>query len=393
MNAQTDSAPAVLEEQGVDAWHGTNLAGDKVELAIARHRPEYQDDLRWLWGWACEKNYSQADLARKLEVSAPTISRVLAANYINPKTGEMIAPPAPMMAIIRRLRQEAMDAQQRSSSYVRFPTVDIIWEHMHRVAARDDNGNTVPGEPRNMGFVIGESQVGKTQSALWYRERFGMQRTGYLTVEGVHSEVELYRRLARMLYISQDNSLHRLKERVKAAINPTMLIIVDEWHWLLPKYQPNAGIRLIETLRALYDETKCAMCNISTNIGLEEMIGGKDAQILKQTYRRGCSHILRLSDKNHIRDMRAIFKHFGFPFPTAGAQDTYQRAITNSSGDAHTVMRSFFNYASDNGLKQVFDTLRRAAAAADRNGLPRDHALLCAVIAAKAANEKPEEVL
>lgn len=301
---------------GVYTWDGANLAGDIVEAGIRKHQPEYQEDLRWWWRYAGEKNMSQADASRDLGVDAGTYSKVFRGEYRNEK-GLLLAPPAKLLSRIRTLRdQERERAAGRVRGRVMTPTVAEI----HAVCKKAWTDQSVA-------FVFGESHVGKTEALMWFRDENNHGATLYVDLQGICGVQDLYRAFARALKISPDTPIAKLMPRVYAAIDKTNLILVDEFHHITYAYQKGGAVRMINALKSIKDRTGCAMVICSTNVGRDEFDEekGQEAKLLKQLWRRGVIK-LQLPDALRVGDVRAFVEAYGLPFPEApdSGDDTWK---------------------------------------------------------------------
>ncbi|PTX95745.1 ATP-binding protein [Opitutus sp. ER46] len=312
----TDATPADTTE-----WDGTNLAGDVVANGIRKNKPEYHEDLFWFYRYSGEKKMSQVESATLLGVDGGTYSKVLRGEYKN-AAGLILPPPAKMVSRIRVIReQEREDAEKRIKGRVMTPTVGEI----HAVCRKVWNDRTI-------GFVFGESHVGKTEGLKWFRDENNHGATIYVDLQGVAGVQDIFRTFARALRISPNVSPTKLRPRVLAAIDQTNLVIVDEFHHITYAYQKGGAIKMVNALKEIKDRTGCAMVICSTNVGREEFDEGKghEAKLLKQLWRRGTIK-LQLPDALRVGDVRAFAIAYGLDFPAAPEQadDTWKNLNAN----------------------------------------------------------------
>lgn len=305
----TDSSALVPTDPGTVAlWDGTNLAGDIAEAGIQKNKPEFHDDLRWWYRYAHgSKNLSQAAAAQQLGVDGGTYSKVFRGTYVAPQGG-LLPPPAKLLSRIRVLRsqeREAVDA--RSKGRVLTPTV----EEIHWVCRKAWNDGQIA-------FIFGESHLGKTEAALWFRDENNHGATLYVDLQGCYGVQDVYRAFARALKISPDTPIAKLVPRIMAAIDKTNLVIVDEFHFLTYGYQKNGSVRMVNALKAIKDRTGCAMVLIATNVARTEFVEGTghEARLLKQLWRRGVIK-LQLPDALRVGDIRAFATAYNLDFPAA----------------------------------------------------------------------------
>jgi DNA transposition AAA+ family ATPase len=311
----TAEAPATTQNTGtelavatpttVEAWTGTNLAGDTVETGIKKNRPEFHEDLRWWYRYTIDRKISQSEAATQLGVDGGTYSKVLRGEYKNP-SGQLLPPPAKMISRIRVIReQEKTNSLKLSAGRVMTETVRDI-HNVCRKAWRD----------RLIAFVFGESHIGKTFGAKWFRDENNHGATLYVDLQGIGGEQDLYREFARALGLSPDTPVNKLKPRVMAAIDRTNLVLVDEFHHITYAYQKGASIKMVNALKSIKDRTGCAMVIFATDVGRDEIQHGRESKLLKQLDRRGVIK-LQLPAALRVADVRAIVEAYGLPFPPA----------------------------------------------------------------------------
>lgn len=346
--------PAAQED-----WSGTNLAGDIVEAGIRKNAPDFHEDLRWWWRYSNDQGISQAEAARQLGVDQGTYSKVYRGEYKGAH-GILLKPPAKMMSRIRVMRDQEREAvHQRGAERVMTPTVAEI----HGVCVKAWNDNQIA-------FIFGNSHVGKTEGALWFRDENNHGATIYVDLQGICGVQDLYRAFARALKISPDTPIAKLMPRVYAAIDKTNLVIVDEFHHITYAYQKGGAIRMINALKSIKDRTGCAMVIISTNVGRDEFEEGKghEAKLLQQLWRRGVIK-LQLPDALRVGDVRAFAAAFKLDFPAAPAKgDDTWKALRGAHPDfvgLEVCERIAYNY----GVKHLVTVMkdgRKLAAKAGR---------------------------
>jgi DNA transposition AAA+ family ATPase len=319
----TTSTPATNAPADSSEWNGTNLAGDIVEAGIRKHKSEFHDDLRWWFRYSGEKDMSQADAARTLGIDAGTYSKVFRGEYRNAE-GLMLPPPAKMLSRLRVVRQqERENAEGRNKGRVMTPTVAEI----HAVCKKVWSDGTI-------GFVFGESHIGKTEALTWFRDENNHGATIYVDLQGVAGVQDVYRAFARALKISPDVApISKLMPRIFATIDRTNLVIIDEFHHITYAYQKGSSNKMVNAVKSIKDRTGCAMVLCSTNVGRTEFTEGegKEAKLLKQLWRRGVIK-LQLPDALPVDDVRAFAKAYRLPFPDApekAEQDTWAKLKEN----------------------------------------------------------------
>lgn len=339
-------------------WNGINLPGDVAEAGIQKNRPEHHEELRWWYRFANERKLSQAEAARILGVDGGTYSKVFRGEYRNPQQ-LVLSPPAIMLSRIRVNRdQEKARIEKQSAGRIKTPTSDEVWGVCMK-AWRDGN----------IAFIFGESHIGKTEAAVWFRDEHNHGATLYVDLQGVMGVQDIYRAFARALRISPDTAIAKLIPRIYAAIDKTNLVIVDEFHHITYAYQKGSAVKMVNALKALKDRTGCAMVIISTNVGRDEFVEGKghEAQLLKQLWRRGVIR-LQLPDALRVGDVRAFATAYKLDFPDepeSGA-DTWKALRSNHPGFAAIDLCE--RIAFENGVKHLISVFQDGNVLAKKRG-------------------------
>jgi DNA transposition AAA+ family ATPase len=345
----TTSTPATNAPADSSEWNGTNLAGDIVEAGIRKHKSEFHDDLRWWFRYSGEKDMSQADAARTLGIDAGTYSKVFRGEYRNAE-GLMLPPPAKMLSRLRVVRQqERENAEGRNKGRVMTPTVAEI----HAVCKKVWSDGTI-------GFVFGESHIGKTESLTWFRDENNHGATIYVDLQGVGGVQDIYRAFARALRLSATTPISKLAPRVMNTIDRTNLVIIDEFHHITYAYQKGGAVKMVNALKAIKDKTGCAMVICSTNVGREEFVEGlgHEAKLLKQLWRRGTIK-LQLPDALRVGDVRAVARAYCLEFPEApddANNDTWKNL--NAAHPTFAGLKVCENIAYNFGIKHLVSVMK-----------------------------------
>ncbi len=376
-----------------------NIPGDMAETGISKQPPETAEKLRWIFRYITENRLTQADLARLLNIDGSVISRVFRGTYTD-QNNRILPPPAKMLSGIDALRKSELEKARNRKDRVMTPTVSKIWALCHKVAGRDRNGEAVEGEKRLMGFVFGDSHIGKTSAVKWYRDEFNHGSTLYVDLQGISTEAEILREFARALNISPDRTKEKLRASIFKAIAPETLIIVDEFHHITYAIQKKASVRLINALKAIKDKTGCAMVLISTSVGRDEMDSGQEKKLLEQLNRRA---VLRLNLPKGIPvyDVRAVCAARGLSFPPAPARprdgsgqntDTWARLLKGADVADLAHLRILEDIAYNRGMECLFTNIDDAKRFADRLGEPFGWKHFKAAFKANMATQQEERI-
>lgn len=346
---QNTQSPAVSE-----TWSGTNLAGDVVEAGIKKHRAEFQGDLRWFFRYSLDRKFSQAEAAEFLGIDGSTYSRVMRGEYKN-EAQQLLPPPVKMLSRIRTMRQQMRIATAEESKR-RVLTTTVREIHSVCRKAWDD---------RQIAFVFGASHIGKTEAAVWFRDENNHGATIYVDLQGVTGVQDIYREFARALGISAERPLQKLMPAVHAAIDSSNLILIDEFHHITYAYQKGSSIRQVNAIKSIKDRCRCGMVIFATDVGREEIEGGKESKLLTQLWRRGVIK-LHLPSALRVGDVRAVVKAQGLDFPDApkGKKDLWKelRAAHADFAGLDVCERIAYNH----GIKHLFAVLADGKKMADK---------------------------
>jgi DNA transposition AAA+ family ATPase len=112
-------------------------------------------------------------------------------------------------------------------------------------------------------MIIGESRMGKTVSAIAWRNDNNHGRSVYVAAPPYGGTKMFLRRLAEAVGVNRNQSTPALLESVCRSFNRHRILIVDEAHRLLPADHRANPVNL-EILRDIHDTTHCALALIAT---------------------------------------------------------------------------------------------------------------------------------
>ncbi len=111
--------------------------------------------------------------------------------------------------------------------------------------------------------ITGESRMGKTASAKWWRDQNNHGRTVFITAPAYGAARALLKEIAHALGINRNTGLTNMHESILRAFNENRMLIVDEAHRLLPKDMRSEPV-LLEILRDIHDRTGCGLALLTT---------------------------------------------------------------------------------------------------------------------------------
>ena len=351
------------------------LSGDIVELGISKQAPEIAENLRWVFRYMTERRLTLSDLSRLLNVDSSCVSRVFRGTYTG-KENQILPPPSKMLERIAEIRRGELQKQRSRRDRVLTPTVQRIWDILNRAAGRKNDGSIIEDGKRLICFIFGNSHIGKTSAAKWYKDEFNPSNTIYVDLQGCTNEGDILREFAKALNIPQAQPKAALKLSIYGAITSDTFVIADEFHAITYAVQHRASVRLINTLKAIKDKTGCAMGIISTNVGRDELDNGVEKKLLEQLSRRGVLR-LNLPSGLPVYDVRAVCEARGLHFPPApipprdgnGANlDTWQALRKAASDGEELPVRILEDIALNHGMEWLFTNIEDAQNFARKRG-------------------------
>jgi len=318
---------------------------DTLRKNVSNSSAEAQELIVWCFLWCIDAAhpYRVQEFAARVGADTTTITRIIQGKYTNPNSQER-------MPISEKLTR-AMDAfkkleiersQSKRSVFVLTPT-----------AKRIQNACELARESQSPVFVVGPSHIGKTWALKNHTEDNNHGRTIYVRLQAASGLGGMVRAIAEACGISTKQPTARLVERLKHALKPNMLLILDEVHQLMYTYRKEAFFACLEVIREIYDAVGCGLVLCGTKLLLNHVRTNKDE--LEQLMRRGVHKII-LPDMPTKGDVEAILREIGeIEFPARAMQ------VTVSVGGRPIVERPYEilrQVGKDEGLKAITERLR-----------------------------------
>jgi DNA transposition AAA+ family ATPase len=227
-------------------------------------------------------------------------------------------------------------------------------------------------ESRTVVFLWGPSHIGKT----WAAENYCHRRESALT-SPLNPLPSLYARLPaasgltgliRALTAALDVSATRRAEtiaRIKDALAPGTLLILDECHLLAHTCRPGSFHNCMEVIRELHDETNCGLVLIFT---LLDRVRAASQKELQQLWRRGV-HKVQLAAMPTKADLAAILEHHGLKFPDRAHTIPIRAGRETLDERPYEILRQL---ARDEALLAITERIRYARKLAARAGEKMD---------------------
>jgi DNA transposition AAA+ family ATPase len=287
----------------------------------------------------------RADFSTRIGYGSNTVYKVYAGKYRNPTDGSQLDIPDKMATAARHfveLERERFSGGK--SGFVATPTARKIW------TACD-----LARESQTPVMLFGRSHTGKTEALMKYAADNNHGRTVYVRMKAACGLGGMVKRIGSRCGISDKANTAALIDRIKNALTPDMVLILDEMHLLQYTYRVQSFFACVEVIREIYDEVKCGMVLCGTELLLEKINQGARGE-MEQILRRGV-HRLHVGITRH--DIAAIVKASGLDMPKASDTVDVQGITEKPYAILHQM-------AKDHGLLAISERLRYAAKIAAR---------------------------
>jgi DNA transposition AAA+ family ATPase len=366
----TDETPQTNIGSAVRAsWQ---FSTDDVRQNIARYPDDSKDVLISAFLWCIDPRHPMAkpDFARRVGVSDNLLYKLYTGKYRSPE-GEQLFPAAELIKSIQHfLALEKERYESGETQFVMTPTAKKI-----------ANACELARESQSIVFVYGPSHVGKTWSLEHHAAANNHGRTIYCRLEAASGLGGMVRRIASDMGISDKNNTAALISRIKNALAPEALLLLDECHLLAYTYRKGSFHNCMEVIREIHDKTKAGLVLCFT---LLDDVKAASQKELQQLWRRGV-HKVPLPLMPTKADLTAILQHNGLQFPAASDQVT----AIGETDRPYEVLRQL---AKTEGLKAITERLRYGRKLANKAGekLTWSHVINAHLRIAKQAQQEGE---
>jgi DNA transposition AAA+ family ATPase len=255
-----------------------NIPGDQIKRAIEDLPTEQSETIWWFAQWCRKNDLSRPELGTVLKkpggggfYSHDSIVQLFTGGRI--RRGENIDPL--LDAIINLRKVEDQRSNQVTSGFIETRLFREIEKRCLKALHR-----------QRIGFIFGDSQIGKTASLLEVERRHNHGQT-------IYEEIPVGGGVGGLIYLlAKRNGIPckvgnraSLRERVIESFDSRMLLILDEAHRCL-RTGSIAGLEVFSFLRELWNRRKCGMVLSFTNEGRDQFLHGPHAAQLAQMWRR-----------------------------------------------------------------------------------------------------------
>lgn len=356
--ADKKELPAVADDRSVpETFSGDNVRASwpfshhTIRSNIAHCSPDGREALIAAFLWCVDPKHPvrREEFARHVGYSENTIYKIYAGKYVDAETRKQLDVPDKLIKSIKDfLELERERFLGGKNEFVMTQTAKKIF------LACD-----LARESQSPIFLWGRSHVGKTWALEQYTQDNNHGKTVYIRMKAASGLGGMVRRIAERLGISPNANTADLIDRIKRAITPNMLIILDEVHLLIYTYRIASFFACMEVIREIYDETGCGMVICGTKLLLAKVSQGAQGE-MEQLLRRGV-HRFALPEMPTKQDLGAIFEHHGLDFPERGFTVTVQSV----KDKPYDVIRYL---AKEHGLKAITERIRYGKKIARRAG-------------------------
>lgn len=363
---ELDSAADSDSPEVARPYNGINIGAHTVTPAT-EHLPEDQKSaVRWLHWYAREKRWSWSDLVQAVGYSSTTWSRIWRDLYRYAKGEQRAGERMPIdqhVAAIQKFRRlvEARDAI-RDTGFIE----TSVWERFEWLARR-------AFVRKKIGFVLGESQIGKSTCGIEFQRRNNHGRTTYCEMPPASGVQLMLRTIADALGVPSSRSFDALLKDVCAALDDSKLLIIDEIQRVFTTYQKGSVMRCLDTLRYIHDRTRCGLVLIGTQVLRDQLTRGEFAQYLKQLKRRGRTLLLQLPTEPPRADLDLMAAAFDLEPATGDAETILQHvAKTDGFGAVKMLLQDASERAAKKKRKPTWDDFVWAHSLAERMANPEE---------------------
>lgn len=296
-------------------------------LAASSYDPQTRDLLSWLVATAKKENWTLKQAAKAVGYSYSTLSKIF--------YEQRDAAPDQVISSIANFRR-----RYHNNTWVAdIPFVDT------EISTKITRAIEYAIEYQEIVSLVGKSQIGKTTTCEEYKRRkdiadsnagYNASRVILVRIPTSPSALRVTNLIARELKLGQNLRYEKMMERIKQALTPSHVLIFDEVHQVC--MTGARGLKTIETIRELYDETHCGMVLIGTDVWGKTLSGeacnghviwrGMPTSwegVLSQTILRGIN--IYLPKNLSYADQQRIWKAFGLPDPDPATLKIVQQLV------------------------------------------------------------------
>jgi DNA transposition AAA+ family ATPase len=340
-----------LANQGDTVRASWRFSLDAVRSNIAYMSPEAKELLVWAFLWCTDAAHPVrfVEFCDRAGYNPNTIYKLYSGKYKHPTEdtkhamfGQRMDAPEKLLKSLRNFRRlEISRAKMGAQHFVLTSTAKRVYWAVEQARK---SGRPV--------MVYGGSQLGKTEAFRQNCLDFNHGKTVLVEIEAVNGLKGLLQAIAQKLGISPNANTPALIERIKKALTPDMVVILDEVHLLANVYRKGSFFACMEQIRRLWDAKRFGLVLSYTDLGYERAEKERKRELV-QLFRRGVLRV-NLGAAPKADDVRAITESYGL------AWGERHDEIEVAKGVADSPWAALRQLATDDGLTAIIERIRLA---------------------------------
>jgi DNA transposition AAA+ family ATPase len=350
VNDSSTAAPAApaetAENRGDTIRASWNVSLDELQRNLSHCTPEGQELMSWCFLWCIDPSHPIRieEFATRIGVDPTTVQRIIRGKYFHPEKNERMAISDKLVKAMALFKE--METERAKSGR----TVFILTPTAKRIHTACD----LARESQSPVFLTGPSHIGKTWALRNYTEDNNHGRTIYVRLQAASGLGGMVRAIAASVGISDKANTADLIARIKRALRPNMLVILDELHQLMYTYRKEAFFSCLEVIREFYDSAGCGFVLCGTELLMKSMRDNRGE--LEQLLRRGV-HKVVLPDMPTAGDVSAILSAVGLAMPGKHEIVSVRLGGVTTADRPYEILRQI---GKEEGLKSITERLRYA---------------------------------
>lgn len=339
--------------QGGNARASWRVSGDNLQTNLRHCSPAKKELVIWAFQYCVSSAIFLDDFANQVGYDPKTIDKIITGTYRDPRTNALYDVPDKLALAIDKFRKDHIKSiQVGDMEFVMTPSakkIEVLCDLCR--------------ESHTPGFLFGASHVGKTWGLEHYAVTNNHGATPMITVPSNSGLGGMIRAIALKVGVSTKGNTADTMDRIKGAVTPDMLLILDEVHRLIFTYRKEAFFAALEAIRDIYDSTRCGMVLSTTNVFKDRMLEERK-RYLEQLFRRGV-HRRQLGNKVRVEDLKPILAHNGLEFPARNL--AFEFPGLKAPEKPFEILRQL---SSESGLKSICERIRYAKKLAAKQRVP-----------------------
>ena len=347
-NSQGDSAEHNIAK-GDNVRASWRVSLDDLTANLSHNTEEAAQLFIWCFLWCIDDTHTirMEEFAKRVGADATTISRICQGRYFKPgEEGAASKERQPISDKLLSAMEQFKEMEQERSLAKR--TVFIMTPTAKRIFTACD----LARESQSPVFLVGPSHIGKTWALKSYTEENNHGHTIYVRLQAASGLGGMVKVIAKALGISDKANTADLIERIKRALKPNMLLVLDEVHELIYTYRKESFFACLEVLREFYDHAGCGMVLCGTQLLFKRVSDNRGE--LEQLLRRGVHKVI-LPTSPTKGDVAAIAESLGLEMPSKSDTVQVRHGGQNFTDSPYKMLKQL---GEEEGLKAITERLR-----------------------------------